>query len=77
MDTHKATEINIRDIFADMNLEVDEIDSIIKIVCSSLKNPKYNQPEIIDVDNALFSLGGKLSNLKNSFRIMEEFFPSK
>lgn len=70
--TSNIAEVNIEDLFADINFEVDEINSIITITCCALKSPKYDRPDIEDVDYTLFSLKGKLSNLKNNFRIIEE-----
>lgn len=72
MSTSNIIEINLEDIFADINFEVEEIESILKITCCALKSPKYDQPSVADIDNTLFSICGKLSNLKNNFRIMEE-----
>ena len=71
MGLDKIPEINIEDIFADTNLEIDEIESIIKLVCCALENPKYNNSDIKDIDSTLFMLQGKLNNIKNKLRVMQ------
>lgn len=72
MDRQKAAEIHIEDIFADTNLEIDEIDSIIKVLGYALENPKYKHTDIKEIDSTLFMLQGKLSTIKNNLRIMKE-----
>jgi hypothetical protein len=71
MDSSKIAEINMEDLFADTNLEIEEISSLIKIICCALENLKYKESEIKDIDSVLFMLQGKLSTVKNNLRIME------
>ncbi len=72
MDPIEVVGINIEDVFADTSLEIDEIDSIIKLVCYALENPKYNQSDIKDIDSTLFMLQGKLNTIKNNLRMIKD-----
>jgi hypothetical protein len=72
MEEQEVLEINISDVIADMWLEIEELKSILKIICCALKNPQDDRPEINDIESILFSLNGKLNNLGNNLNIVEE-----
>ena len=71
MDLSKITEINLEDIFAEINLEIDEINSTVKILCCALENSKYSEPEAENIENILFMLQGKLNAVKNNLRLVK------
>lgn len=71
MASPNIIEVNIEDVFADTNLEIEEIDSIIKVLCCALENPKYNHSDIKEIDSTLFMLQGKLNNIKNNIKIIQ------
>lgn len=72
MELSKQAQASIEDLFADSNLEIDEMESVIKILCGAIKLENGDKPDINDVDNVLFCLQGKLSTIKNQLRIIEE-----
>ena len=71
MESTELAEVNLADVLADMWLEIEEIDSTIKIICCALKSHEY-EPDMKDVDSTLFSLQGKLNCLRNNFKLAEE-----
>jgi hypothetical protein len=73
MDLDKISEVNIEDVFADVILELDEIDSTIKIICCALENSKYSDSDIENIDNILFMLQGKINTIKNNLGKMKKF----
>lgn len=64
----KINEINIEDLLADVNLEIDEINSIIKIMCYASESTTYSKEETESISNVLFMLQGKLNNVKNKLK---------
>lgn len=72
MNPQKTAEVNIEDTFADTNLEIEEIESTIKIICYALETQKYNRLDIKDIDSTLFMLQGKLNCIKNNLRIIKD-----
>lgn len=68
MKSNEIAEINLEDIFADINLELEEINSTTKIICSALENSLKIEPDTQSIENVLFMLQGKLSTVKNNLK---------
>jgi hypothetical protein len=67
----KINEIDIEDLLADINLELEEISSTIQILCCALENASYNGNEAKEMGHVLFMLTGKLNSVKNKLKYVK------